>query len=99
MRCTLKDTTQRYKSLSGFSIYLTVRYKATPFDMSFGQDGIYIISRLLIGKHIEFYEVKYIELRSNISRITILKNLIYSLSDSEKGSTKISCFLLFCLIP
>ncbi len=33
MRCTLKDTTQRYKSLSGFSIYLTVRYKAAPFDM------------------------------------------------------------------
>ena len=79
MRCTLKDTTQRYKSLTGFAIYLMVRYKATPFDMSFGQDGIYIISRLLIGKHIEFYEVKYIELRSNISRITILKNLIYSL--------------------
>ena len=71
MRCPRKDTTQRYKSLMGFAIYLMVRYKATLFDMSFGQDGIYIISRLLISKHIE--------LRSNISRITILKNLIYSL--------------------
>ena len=88
MRCTLKDTTQRYKSLLGFSIYLTVRYKAAPFDMSFGRYWIYIISRLPIGKHIEFYKVKYIELRSNISRITILKNSMYSLSDSEKGSTK-----------
>ena len=78
MRCTLKDTTQRYKSFSGFLIYLTVRYKAVPFDMSFGQDGIYIISRLLIGKHIEFYEVKYIELRSNISPYPILKNIIFS---------------------
>ena len=78
MRCILKDTTQRYKSLTGFAIYLMVRYKATPFDMSFGQDGIYIISRLLIGKHIEFYEVKYIELRSNISPYTILKNIIFS---------------------
>ena len=88
MRCTRKDTTQRYKSLSGFSIYLTVRYKAAPFDMSFGRYRIYIISRLPQGKHIEFYKVKYIELRSNISRITILKNSMYSLSDSEKGSTK-----------
>ena len=88
MRCTLKDTTQRYKSLSGFSIYLTVRYKAAPVDMSFGRYRIYIISRLPQGKHIEFYKVKYIELRSNISRITILKNSMYSLLDSEKGSTK-----------
>jgi len=60
MRCTLKDTTQRYKSLSGFSIYLTVRYKAAPFDMFFGRYRIYIISRLPQGKHIEFYKVKYI---------------------------------------
>ena len=52
------------------------------------ENGIYIISRLPQGKHIEFYVVKYIELRSNISRITILNNSMYSLSDSEKGSTK-----------
>ena len=32
------------------------------------ENGIYIISRLPQGKHIEFYVVKYIELRSNISQ-------------------------------
>ena len=79
MRCTRKDTTQRYKSLAGFSICTIVLDMCYAHDMSFGRDRIYIISRLPQGKHIEFYEVKYIELRSNISQITILKNLIYSL--------------------
>ncbi len=81
MRCICKNTTQRYKSLTGFEIffaYLAVseiyktRYKAVPCDMPFGREKrIYIISRLPIGKHIAFYKVKYIELQSNISQSII----------------------------
>ena len=46
MRCTRKDTTQRYKSLAGFSICTIVLDMCYAHDMSFGRDRIYIISRL-----------------------------------------------------
>ena len=38
MRCTLKDTTQRYKSLSGFSICTIVLDMCYAHDMSYGRE-------------------------------------------------------------
>ena len=62
MRCVLKDTTQRYKSLTGFSVCAlhAICVIRSICCLTVTKTGIYIISSLPQGK--------YIELRSNISQ-------------------------------
>ena len=69
MRSALKDTTQRYKSLTGFAIY------AIACDISFmryalrGVKGIYIISQPTAREVISLLSVACMASRENISHL------------------------------
>ena len=85
MRSALKDTTQRYKSLTGFAIYAIACDISSMRYALRGVKGIYIISQPTAREVISLLSVACMASRENISH---LRKQIYRYKKRASVSTE-----------
>ena len=84
------DILDRYKSLTGFAICLTTRYKASPCEMPYGREkGIYIISNLRMQIY-RFCETKISRCKATY-RIEDISHPLGYIANSVKNLYRCGC--------